>query len=507
MTRFPDARDPVDALTRPDGSTEPHELDHGRIIGPRHDVQHYGAQITSDAGNAGIQAANRAAINEAVANADADGGTVVFPGGDGAYVIDEPITLSTDDVGGQHWVGEQRVGGVLQFSYPPTVSIWMPSGTGPIVDIDGGASESGGNHTFENINFFGREYGVKIFAAARMRFKNCGFTATQGGSRANSGLYVENSFWLKLEDCNFHAPASGGSSVYFLASNASSNAIGVGITQWDNCIFVGPNGGIYYSITHLASSDFELPYMSNCLSEASGKPLFEVVEDGSLSSSWFIYGGKFDHCSMADATSGSIPLVKLTLGTHGKWGGTKFENSQPSGNVMAQVATAEAGSEVKGVLSTGNRNDQYWIQDSLGNFIGAWTELKGRGMDMTGTSDDVTESDLQGKAGPLIRLAKEGERHASVGLEPGTGSSSGLRLGPGGAGGTFDVDLYREAANVLATDDKLHVALELELDGALNHDGSTVGFYGTAPVAKQTGVAVTAAALHAALVNLGLISA
>lgn len=35
----------------------------------------------------------------------------------------------------------------------------------------------------------------------------------------------------------------------------------------------------------------------------------------------------------------------------------------------------------------------------------------------------------------------------------------------------------------------------------------TVGFYGATGVAKQTGVAVTAAAIHAALVNLGLISA
>ncbi len=34
-----------------------------------------------------------------------------------------------------------------------------------------------------------------------------------------------------------------------------------------------------------------------------------------------------------------------------------------------------------------------------------------------------------------------------------------------------------------------------------------VGFYGASPVALQTGVAVTAAAVHAALVNLGLITA
>ena len=47
---------------------------------------------------------------------------------------------------------------------------------------------------------------------------------------------------------------------------------------------------------------------------------------------------------------------------------------------------------------------------------------------------------------------------------------------------------------------------DLEIDGDLNHDGSQVGFYGTAPVNKQTGVAVTEIAIHAALVTLGLIA-
>ena len=37
--------------------------------------------------------------------------------------------------------------------------------------------------------------------------------------------------------------------------------------------------------------------------------------------------------------------------------------------------------------------------------------------------------------------------------------------------------------------------------------GNKIGFYNTAPIAQQTGVAVTAAGIHAALVNLGLITA
>lgn len=39
---------------------------------------------------------------------------------------------------------------------------------------------------------------------------------------------------------------------------------------------------------------------------------------------------------------------------------------------------------------------------------------------------------------------------------------------------------------MLKTDDKLWVVGELELDGALNHDGANVGFYGTAPATQQT---------------------
>lgn len=57
------------------------------------------------------------------------------------------------------------------------------------------------------------------------------------------------------------------------------------------------------------------------------------------------------------------------------------------------------------------------------------------------------------------------------------------------------------------TVDTLTTTGACNIGGALNHDGTTVGFYGTAPIAKQTGVAVTAGGIHAALVALGLIAA
>jgi hypothetical protein len=41
----------------------------------------------------------------------------------------------------------------------------------------------------------------------------------------------------------------------------------------------------------------------------------------------------------------------------------------------------------------------------------------------------------------------------------------------------------------------------------IGRTGGTVAFYGTTPIALQTGVAVTAGGVHAALVALGLITA
>ncbi len=81
-----------------------------------------------------------------------------------------------------------------------------------------------------------------------------------------------------------------------------------------------------------------------------------------------------------------------------------------------------------------------------------------------------------------------------------TGSNTGITIG-------VDTNLYRSGANVLKTDDKMIVVGELNPTGDINHDGTNVGFYSAAPVAQQTGVGVSAAAIHAALVNLGLITA
>lgn len=79
-------------------------------------------------------------------------------------------------------------------------------------------------------------------------------------------------------------------------------------------------------------------------------------------------------------------------------------------------------------------------------------------------------------------------------------AAAGVAFGTPTAG-VQDAYIMRPSAGRLRTN------ADWEMDGALDHDGPTAGFYGATPVAKQTGVAVTTAAVHAALVNLGLIGA
>ena len=78
-----------------------------------------------------------------------------------------------------------------------------------------------------------------------------------------------------------------------------------------------------------------------------------------------------------------------------------------------------------------------------------------------------------------------------------------IELGPGNA--ARDTNLYRSAANVLKTDDSLHVTLDFR------HLGTNLGFYNAAAIAKPTvtGAHASNAALVSlltALANLGLIT-
>lgn len=104
-----------------------------------------------------------------------------------------------------------------------------------------------------------------------------------------------------------------------------------------------------------------------------------------------------------------------------------------------------------------------------------------------------------------IRLADGVGNYWSVGRDNASTGDFHLRTSAGAK-----VAVSASAANsalVINSSSKATFSADVGIGGALDHDGTTVGFYSTAPITKQTGVAVTAEAIHAALVALGLIGA
>ena len=87
-------------------------------------------------------------------------------------------------------------------------------------------------------------------------------------------------------------------------------------------------------------------------------------------------------------------------------------------------------------------------------------------------------------------------------------SDAGGFIGAISARAGLELDLQNNSGGLAVFTPAFATALQLQQGTALiGTSAAQVGFYGQTPTALQTGVAVTAAAIHAALVNLGLITA
>lgn len=88
-------------------------------------------------------------------------------------------------------------------------------------------------------------------------------------------------------------------------------------------------------------------------------------------------------------------------------------------------------------------------------------------------------------------------------------SSAAISMG-GGSGGTvvMEADSGSDGQAVVVVQPSPDQVTDLLLIGAmLEVTPTTLAFYGVSPIAQQTGVAVSAAGIHAALVSLGLFTA
>jgi hypothetical protein len=150
----------------------------------------------------------------------------------------------------------------------------------------------------------------------------------------------------------------------------------------------------------------------------------------------------------------------------------------------------------------------YFDLDSLGNFVlgqyqsGIYFDHHAAGLQVRDLSNGF-RTDLQIFPGASMDAARIG-LNGRVNLGANAVSSDlGATLGVWGTSASRPTQIIRMAAS--QTVDALRI--EDSAAAAIFRVGpATIGFYGTAPIAKQTGVAVTIGAVHAALTALGLIS-
>jgi hypothetical protein len=195
------------------------------------------------------------------------------------------------------------------------------------------------------------------------------------------------------------------------------------------------------------------------------------------------------------------PTSATTLRVQSGAGRNMFFATHRSGSVTVSIATA---ADYTVMFDQGESELRL---DFVNNTDAKKTlQLRGSGAGIT-FEDDATANLYRRAAGAL---RTEGTFEAAGGLVAQQGAAEGLYIGGGGAtleavGTDADIDATLDAkgAGMVKTN-----SINGATGGTLvDRSGGKVGFYGTTPVAKQTSVAVSAAAIHAALVNLGLISA
>ncbi len=194
-------------------------------------------------------------------------------------------------------------------------------------------------------------------------------------------------------------------------------------------------------------------------------------------------------------------------------------NKNTWGDITGQLTTTAAGSTT---------TDNFRISVDSG-FLAFRTNSTDRmTVSHTGTvraaSDALIVLDVEKTGTGLTNIASSvGQFVTSATFDTTAGAipSIGIFANAGSTRSAGSNDLINYGMYASATNGQINYALFTDLgdvllnsgggmttvNGDFKHSGTNLGFYGTTPIALQTGVTVDAAGIHAALVNLGLITA
>lgn len=193
----------------------------------------------------------------------------------------------------------------------------------------------------------------------------------------------------------------------------------------------------------------------------SGTVLGGVTSDGR---------GYFNRSSAAAITGGGSP--GLTVGAN-------------DGVAVQIIMTAASGSNSgAGIVGYSNDGAANASGDRLGYYLGGGMINASTAVNNAGMTIWATENYSATNQGGEIRFetTPNGSTTASrVARVRVPNNVDGFDFGA-----AFDTNLYRSAADTLKTDDSLIVGTDLEIDGALDHDGTTAGLYGVTPVTRAT---------------------
>lgn len=344
MTTYPQPSDPVSALTRPDGTTEAHSVDHGRVIGLLSNAMHHGAVgdgVTNDYA-AILAAAAEAAYNNSYCYLPK--GTYKFGDGQGIAVGSQQIyrgagigktVVSVKDAYAFTSAGGQNIeisdmtiqlragstaGGFLALT-PNSNNVRLRNVTisglvtnlTPLVDLNGGISIF-----FDNVAFVGNggdglyidptgSYGCNI-----INVRNCRFTACDYGIQANANL-------LTVAGCDFEGNGSG------IRLNNGVHAV------IDSSWFEG-NGN--YNIRCQSAPDTVIT--NNKFHYLQGTPQYHIAFNGAVEGLTVI-GNRFH-----DSVTGSKVAIDANAGVINIFGNTKLSSGDVTGPAAGTIGQYNA---------------------------------------------------------------------------------------------------------------------------------------------------------------------